>query len=179
MDLSLEATIAALASPPGSAARGIVRLSGNDVREVLAGWFKPHDRVLWQSSRIAAIHAGSLNLPHARTAIPVEVHLWPNRRSYTGQPIAELHLPGSPPLLEAVLAETHRRGAFGERSEPPRDEDVREPSALPIEFADEADDPPHKRTWHLNGLIGQPLRTGGSPQLGRLGIAEIGICRLP
>ena len=111
MDLSLEATIAALASPPGSAARGIIRLSGHDVREVLAGWFEPHDRVGWQSSRIAAVHAGVLNLLHARAAIPVEVHLWPNRRSYTGQPIAELHLPGSPPLLEAVLVEAHRRGA--------------------------------------------------------------------
>ncbi len=111
MDLSLEATIAALASPPGSAARGIVRLSGNDLREVLAGWFEPHDRVAWQSSRIAAVHAGVLNLPGMRTAIPVEVFLWPNHRSYTGQPIAELHLPGSPPLLEAVLAEAHRRGA--------------------------------------------------------------------
>ena len=111
MNLSLEATIAALASPPGSAARGIIRLSGNDVREVLTGWFEPHDRVGWQSNRIAAVHAGVLNLPHARTAIPVEVHLWPNHRSYTGQPIVELHLPGSPPLLEAVLAEAHRRGA--------------------------------------------------------------------
>ena len=111
MDLSLEATIAALASPPGSAARGIIRLSGHDVREVLAGWFEPHDRVGWQSSRIAAVHVGVLNLLHARTAIPVEVYLWPNRRSYTGQPIAELHLPGSPPLLEAVLVEAHRRGS--------------------------------------------------------------------
>ena len=111
MDLSLEATIAALASPPGSAARGIVRLSGDDVRGVLAGWFEPHDQDGWQSSRFAAVHAGALNLPGVRTAIPVEVHLWPNRRSYTGQPIAELHLPGSPPLLEAVLAEAHRRGA--------------------------------------------------------------------
>ena len=111
MDLSLEATIAALASPPGSAARGIIRLSGHDVRKVLAGWFEPHDRVGWLSNRIAAVHAGVLNLPDARTAIPVEVRLWPDRRSYTGQPIAELHLPGSPPLLEAVLAEAHRRGA--------------------------------------------------------------------
>ncbi len=111
MDLSLEATIAALASPPGSAARGIVRLSGGAVCEVLAGWFEPHDRDGWQSSRFASVHPGTLNLPGARTAIPVEVHLWPNRRSYTGQPIVELHLPGSPPLLEAVLAEAHRRGA--------------------------------------------------------------------
>ncbi|MEK6260708.1 MAG: GTPase [Planctomycetota bacterium] len=111
MDLSLEATIAALASPPGSAARGIVRLSGDGVRDVLAGWFEPNNRDCWQSNGFASVHAGVLNLPEARTAIPVEVHLWPNRRSYTGQPIAELHLPGSPPLLEAVLAEAHRRGA--------------------------------------------------------------------
>ena len=111
MNLSLEEPIAALASPPGSAARGILRLSGGNVREVLAGWFEPQDGDAWQHARVAAVHAGVLKLPHARTPIPVEAHLWPNHRSYTGQPTVELHLPGSPPLLEAVLAELHRRGA--------------------------------------------------------------------
>ena len=111
MNLSLEEPIAALASPPGSAARGILRLSGGDVREVLAGWFEPQDGDAWQHARVAAVHAGVLKLPHARVPIPVEAHLWPNHRSYTGQPTVELHLPGSPPLLEAVLAEAHRRGA--------------------------------------------------------------------
>ena len=111
MNLSLDEPIAALASPPGSAARGILRLSGGDVRAVLAEWFEPQDGDAWQHMRVAAIHAGVLKLPHARVPIPVEAHLWPNHRSYTGQPTVELHLSGSPPLLEAVLAELHRRGA--------------------------------------------------------------------
>ncbi len=111
MNLSLEEPIAALASPPGSAARGIIRLSGGNVREVFAGWFEPQDGGVWQHAHVAAVHAGVLKLPHARVPIPVEAHLWPNHRSYTGQPTVELHLPGSPPLLEAVLAELHRRGA--------------------------------------------------------------------
>ncbi len=33
---------------------------------------------------------------------------WPTRRSYTGQPLAELHTVGSPPLLEMVLGEVYR-----------------------------------------------------------------------
>ena len=111
MNLSLEEPIAALASPPGSAARGIIRLSGGQVREVFAGWFEPSDPEGWQQARVAAVFAGVLTLPEIRVPIPVEAHLWPNQRSYTGQPTIELHLPGSPPLLEAVLAETHRRGA--------------------------------------------------------------------
>lgn len=36
--------------------------------------------------------------------------LWPGERSYTGQPMVELHTTGSPPLLESVLADLYRRG---------------------------------------------------------------------
>lgn len=111
MDLSFEETIAALASPPGSAARGIVRLSGPDARFVLNDWFLPVDVDLWQSCRSPSVHSGELRIPRLRAAVPVEVYLWPSRRSYTGQPVVELHLPGSPPILESVLAETYRHGA--------------------------------------------------------------------
>ncbi len=37
--------------------------------------------------------------------------LWPGVRSYTRQPLAELHVLGSPPLVEAVLAAICRAGA--------------------------------------------------------------------
>ncbi len=36
--------------------------------------------------------------------------VWPTDRSYTGQPSAELHLPGSPPIVEAALAGLHAAG---------------------------------------------------------------------
>lgn len=111
MNLSFDETIAALASPPGAASRGIVRVSGATVHRLLDGWFDPIDRETWKTAPFAAVHSGLLKLCDSRTAIPVEVHLWPNRRSYTGQPLVELHLPGSPPLLEAVLSEVYRQGA--------------------------------------------------------------------
>ncbi len=111
MDLSLDDTIAALASPPGAARRGIVRISGPEIRQILADWFHPDDESRWQTARVAARHPGKLILAGARMPIRVDVYDWPNRRSYTGQPLVELHLPGSPPLLEAVLSTAHRRGA--------------------------------------------------------------------
>lgn len=111
MDLSLDDTIAALASAPGPACRGIIRISGPAIRQVLSGWFQPQSDDAWQHAAMAAVHPGLLNSVSARAPIAVTVYDWPNRRSYTGQPLVELHLPGSPPLLEAVLSEVHRRGA--------------------------------------------------------------------
>ena len=116
MNLSLDDTIAALASPPGAGRRGIVRVSGPDIRQLLSGWFQPDDEQRWREARGAAVHRGSLISVSTRTPIRVDVYDWPNRRSYTGQPLAELHLPGSPPLLEAVLSEVHRRGARSARA---------------------------------------------------------------
>jgi tRNA modification GTPase len=111
MDLSLDDTIAALASAPGTGARGILRISGPAIRAILQDWYQPDDPSAWQSARIARVHPGSLTTVSARAPIAVIVHDWPTRRSYTGQPLVELHLPGSPPLLEAVLSELYRRGA--------------------------------------------------------------------
>src|ERR1044071_7321257 len=61
--------------------------------------------------RPAARFAGRINLDALAVSSPAAAHLWPNRRSYTGQPLVELHLPGSPPLLEAVLSKVQREGA--------------------------------------------------------------------
>jgi tRNA modification GTPase len=104
-------TIAALASAPGPADRGILRLSGPDVVAVLESLFTPLDRERWMRSTLPRRHPGTLSLPTLRTPLPAVVYLWRGARSYTGQPAAELHTVGSPPLLEAVLAELYRRNA--------------------------------------------------------------------
>ncbi len=113
MDLNVDQPIAALASPAGGSLRGIVRISGAGVQQVLAGWFTPDDPEGWITAKTARSHAGKLDLGDASRPMicPVEVMYWPNRRSYTGQPLVELHLPGSPCLLELVLGEAYRRGA--------------------------------------------------------------------
>jgi tRNA modification GTPase len=112
MDLDLDQPIAALASPAGGALRGIVRISGAGVRGVLSDWFIPDDEDAWMSAKTAASHVGRLRLDSSNEPIdcPVQVLFWPNRRSYTGQPLIELHLPGSPCLLETALGEAYRRG---------------------------------------------------------------------
>lgn len=111
MQINLADTIAALASAAGSAARGIIRLSGSDVQTALNEIFTPDDNTRWNASTRAQRHVGVLRLRDFRTPLQTAVYLWPNARSYTGQPSAELHLPGSPPLLEAALGELYAHGA--------------------------------------------------------------------
>lgn len=110
MDLRTGDTIAALGSPPGSAARGIVRISGRDSRRVLEGLFRPDELVHWRKCRQAECHTGRLRIGGTRVPLTLLVCIWPHRRSYTGEPMAELHAPGSPPLLETVLAQLYASG---------------------------------------------------------------------
>ncbi len=123
--LRLDDTIAALASAPGVGGRGIVRVSGGDVRRVLEQHFAPHDGERWEKAARAERHVGEWRLAvdvpwddapfQNGLRLPVEVGLWPTKRSYTGQPLAELHLIGSPPLLEAVLTQLCRSGCRAAR----------------------------------------------------------------
>ena len=43
--------------------------------------------------------------------MPAALVLWPGRRTYTGQPLAEIHTLGSPPLLQLLLAHCLTQGA--------------------------------------------------------------------
>ena len=120
MTLHLDDTIAALASAPGVSGRGIVRVSGGDVQRVLEQSFTPREGERWTKAARAERHLGEWRLAvdvpwddapfQNGLRLPVEVCLWPTKRSYTGQPLAELHLIGSPPLLEAMLTQLCRSG---------------------------------------------------------------------
>src|SRR5512143_1725692 len=113
MPLSLHPsdTIAALASPAGHAARGIVRVSGHATRRVLEELFTPADDSSERFARpVTWCYSGTLHIGSLTHPLPVDLYLWPSRRSYTGQPLAELHTISSPPLLEAVLGELFTRG---------------------------------------------------------------------
>jgi tRNA modification GTPase len=109
--LLLDDTIAALASAAGPSGRGIIRCSGPEVIRILNANFKPRDVVNWQNARRASLHPGMWELQTVGRQLPVDVYLWPNHRSYTGQRQAELHTVGSPPLLEAVLSDLFAAGA--------------------------------------------------------------------
>ena len=108
MHYHVDDTIAAIASPPGGAARGVIRLSGPQAVVNVEQHFEAVDTARATTRR-----------PHARTGefvvdvlgrdvpcrIPCRVLIWPTERSYTRQRAAEIHTLGSPPLLEAILGQ--------------------------------------------------------------------------
>lgn len=109
-----EQTIAAIASPPGSGARGIIRVSGGDSLAIVASCFE----VAPGAAQIADVRRprripGTVRGADVSLPIPAHAMVWPNHRSYTGQPMVELHLIGSPPLLDAVLESLFAAGARG------------------------------------------------------------------
>jgi tRNA modification GTPase len=93
-------TIAAIASPPGGAARAIVRVSGPQTVAVLSQCFcgPPLEDIESPSVVGGAMFAGK-----RLGSIPCDLYLWPGERSYTRQLSAEIHTIGSPPLVAAVL----------------------------------------------------------------------------
>jgi tRNA modification GTPase len=103
-------TIAAVASPAGPAARGIVRLSGPSALAIAWDGFVLDEETVLPSRR-AVSRAGKLRVDGLRPQLPVTMALWPAPRTYTGQNIAEIHLVGSAPLLNLVLAHCLARGA--------------------------------------------------------------------
>jgi tRNA modification GTPase len=110
--LHTDDTIAAIASAPGGALRGIVRLSGPNTVSVLAACFRSFSGQTLNDLTSASVVAGRFTTSTAAPAsLPASVYLWPDERSYTKQPAAEIHTVGSPPLLSAVLSTLFAAGA--------------------------------------------------------------------
>ena len=90
--------IVAIASPTTPAARGVVRLSGDDAVSVLERL-----GVVTESRKSAFSLETSISVAAPLGDIPVRLLIWPTRRSYTGQPSAEIHTYGSLPILQAIV----------------------------------------------------------------------------
>jgi len=106
-------TIAAIASPAGSGARGIIRLSGPQALECAAHiWVsrQPAQPPL-AALRVATRLAGMAQVDTLLSSIPCDLFVWPTARSYTRQPLVELHTLASPPILQALLRTVCRHGA--------------------------------------------------------------------
>lgn len=105
----LDQTIAAVASAPGGAGRGIVRVSGADAVALVGQIFDTTENGAERASQISYRESGAVRLP-GYPPVASDAWVWPTSRSYTGQPMVELHLPGSPPLLESVLESLFQQG---------------------------------------------------------------------
>ncbi len=108
-----EDTIVAVASPSGGAARGIVRLSGVKTAACAGRVFVGPGGSSGPSFDVtrSCVFDGALRLEAFYSPIPAEAYVWPDRRSYTGQPVVEFHTVGSTPVLEALTRELCFAGA--------------------------------------------------------------------
>src|SRR5262245_5589276 len=106
MRAALGATIAAISSPPGPGERGVIRISGPLARAIIEASFRPGERFDFARRGLATgrFHDGRGEQP--------AMLLWmPAPRSFTREDVAELHLPGSPPLLACALERVLSLGA--------------------------------------------------------------------
>src|SRR5262245_32232300 len=99
-------TIVALSSAPGPGAGAIVRLSGPAALDV-AG--RVSGMTLTRARR--AVVAGNITPPGVGATMPVDLHVWPAPRTYTGQHIVEIHTLGCPPLVDLLIAQCLDAGA--------------------------------------------------------------------
>ena len=115
-------TIVAVSTPTGYALRAVVRLSGPEAVEIVGRRFRPGaggGEAACSAEAASAAKAGCLAPTDWRRAfrasrgvlalsadgleVPVTVYVMRAPRSYTREDVAEIHLPGSPPLLDMVL----------------------------------------------------------------------------
>lgn len=107
-------TICAIGTAAGGAPRGMIRISGPNSISIVTQLFEPADNGP-PPDRVR--HATALpgrmriELNSSSHRLPCDLFLWPNQRSYTREPVAELHTIGSAPLLQAVLSTVCRAGA--------------------------------------------------------------------
>jgi tRNA modification GTPase len=103
MSWTLDDIIVAIASPPGPAVRGIVRASGPNVQRLVADSFDCENGANWLAAKRTTRFEGTLRIQGFENTLPIALHLWPDSRSYTGQPTIEIHAIGSPPVLDAIV----------------------------------------------------------------------------
>jgi tRNA modification GTPase len=105
-------TIAAVASAPGGGVRGIVRVSGPQALACVMPLVIDVDRrAALGLVKTATSVPATLRLPYFAAPVPCDLFVWPDARSYTRAPTVELHLPGSPPIVEAAVAAVCSHGA--------------------------------------------------------------------
>ncbi|NMC19583.1 MAG: tRNA modification GTPase [Thermogutta sp.] len=104
MAATWEDTIAAVSSPLGPSARGIIRVSGPEAWAAVSRVVASPNLAGKPPPSEAAVMRALLRAADIRHAWPGTVFYWPGGRSYTGQTCVEIHTWGGPVLLEACLA---------------------------------------------------------------------------
>jgi tRNA modification GTPase len=104
----LQDTIVALATPPGTGAIGVIRLSGPRAIELCADAFRGKD-LTQQASHTA--HFGSIRDERGQLIDEVLATVFVAPRSYTGENTVEISCHGSPYIIQELIQLFLRRGA--------------------------------------------------------------------
>ncbi len=104
-------TIAAIASPLVPASRGLVRLSGSSAWDIALANFHPHNQPISLTALKPIRYQGCLKITGLSREVPAQICLWPPPRTYTGQPLAEIHTVGCISIIQQVLADCLLWGA--------------------------------------------------------------------
>lgn len=113
MSVYTDDTICAISTASGGAARGMVRISGPAAVQIAARVFETADGQSLDLVRSATALPGRIcvDVDSSPRFLACDLFLWPTNRSYTREPVAELHPIGSRPLLESVQTAVCRAGA--------------------------------------------------------------------
>ena len=104
-------TIAAIATGQGTAAVGIVRISGAQTQRVLAALFAPANGLAVSALPPRRMTYGAIRDAEGRTLDHALAVFFSAAHSYTGEESAELHCHGSPIVLQEVLHAAFAAGA--------------------------------------------------------------------
>ena len=113
MQMHTDDTICAIATSPGGAARGMIRISGQQSLAIADTVFNRSGTQSVQKLKRAESLPGrvSLRMSGGDRQLPCDAFVWPTNRSYTGEPVVEVHTIGSRPILESLLASMCNAGA--------------------------------------------------------------------
>jgi tRNA modification GTPase len=96
-------TIVAVSTPAGNGLRAVVRLSGPDACPCVEGRFRPQNGSGRDWRKTFRSTPGHLRLTADALRLPALLYVMRAPHSYTREDVVELHVPGSPALLDMIL----------------------------------------------------------------------------
>ena len=106
----IDEIIAAQSTPKGAGRRGIIRVSGPGSLHEVGKFF---DLFGFSSNADDSFIIDSFySVQDWEASLPVTLWFWPKGSGYTGQESLEIHVPGSPPVIEKVLQTLFSNGTI-------------------------------------------------------------------
>ncbi len=103
-------TLVQIATPPGNALVGALRVSGEDALSLVGSLLVP-ERTALEPARRCFDALMRVGVRHAGAPCPVRVFVMPAPHSYTREHVVEIHAAGSPIVLRAIMEACIAAGA--------------------------------------------------------------------